>query len=521
LTGIIPSSIGSLSHLYSLDLSFNQLNEAIPSSIGNLSTLQLFYLSSNQLSGNLPASICNLNNLIILQLGNNQLIGSIPINIGNLTRLLALSLENNQLSGSIPTTIKNLSNLEYLGLTANQLTGNIPDEIGNLLNLKSLSLRNNHFIGSFPEKILNLTNLEQLDLSENQFTGTIPIEIGKLTKLKWFRLFSNQFTGNIPASIGNLSSLNTLDLGSNQLKGSIPSSIGNLINLQWFFLEENQLTGNFNLSGIPAFATVILENNKFTFDGIESNVALIDSYSPQANLPLTNTAGVLSVNAGGTLTNNTYRWYKKNPTALVATNTGNANYTPNAAGTYFVQVTNNIATSLTLTSDDISVTLTNTPIFTTQPSNVTVCPNTGTSFTATATNAVSYQWQVKIGAADFANLNEGGVYANVTSSTLSISNAAGLNGYQYRCVAIGTEGGTNSETATLTVGTPQATLNLQSPEDDITAASPTKNALNISAANKIQANGKVIYQGAQSVVLRPGFEAQAGSTFTAQIGGCN
>lgn len=521
LSGSIPAEMGKLINLTFLYLSYNQLSGVIPAELDKLVRLINLALDKNQLTGNFPTWIGSLTDLIILQLSNNQLSGSIPASIGNLTKLVSLGLNDNQLTGSVPVTMGNLTNLNSLALNNNQLTGIIPASIGNLTNLTNLSVQNNQLVGGIPNTLGSASKLKYIGAYNNMLTGELPAEIGNLIDLEVLNMYSNQLTGSIPASIGNLTKLKTLWLSGNQLTGNIPTSIGSLNQLTDLYLDGNQLTGNFNLSGIPASARVILQNNKFTFDGIESNASLIDYYSSQANIPITNTAGVLSVNAGGTLANNTYRWYKKNPTTLVATNVGNPNFTPSFSGTYFVQVSNSIATGLTLMSDDITWNLSNTPTFTTQPSNVTVCPNNAVSFTAVASNAVSYQWQVKIGSSDFVNLSEGGVYANVTSTTLTINNVTGLNGYQYRCVAIGAEGNTNSNDATLSVGTPTAAITLQSPADDVTTASPTKKALTITATNKIQATGSVIYQAVQSAVFNPGFKARAGSVFTAQIGGCN
>lgn len=93
----------------------------------------------------------------------------------------------------------------------------------------------------------------------------------------------------------------------------------------------------------------------------------------------------------------------------------------------------------------------------TQPSSATVTAPAAASFTvaATVTNGAtrSYQWQVKVGAAAFTNITNGGVYSNATTATLNISNSTGLNGNQYRCVVSATGGAVsvNSNSATLTV----------------------------------------------------------------------
>ena len=62
LTGEIPSEIGNLTNLNSLDLSSNQLTGEIPPEIGNLiNLLNTLELQDNQLTGEIPSEICNLN----------------------------------------------------------------------------------------------------------------------------------------------------------------------------------------------------------------------------------------------------------------------------------------------------------------------------------------------------------------------------------------------------------------------------------------------------------------------------
>jgi len=58
LSGNIPNSIGNLTYLDTLNLSYNQLSGEIPESIGSLMYLNWLYLYSNQLSGKIPDSLC-------------------------------------------------------------------------------------------------------------------------------------------------------------------------------------------------------------------------------------------------------------------------------------------------------------------------------------------------------------------------------------------------------------------------------------------------------------------------------
>lgn len=102
--------------------------------------------------------------------------------------------------------------------------------------------------------------------------------------------------------------------------------------------------------------------------------------------------------------------------------------------------------------DDFTFTKITSPLITLHPSNKTICNGGSTTFSAAASNATSYQWQVDTGSG-FNNLSNGGVYTNVTSQTLTITGGmSGMNGFQFRCVATGS-GSANSNAATLTVPT--------------------------------------------------------------------
>ncbi|MFT3674722.1 MAG: T9SS type A sorting domain-containing protein [Chitinophagaceae bacterium] len=99
------------------------------------------------------------------------------------------------------------------------------------------------------------------------------------------------------------------------------------------------------------------------------------------------------------------------------------------------------------------------PAITANPPNRTICAGGNTTFTVTATNATSYQWQVNSGSG-FGNIPNGGVYSNATTSTLNITGAtAGMNGYLYRCVASGSASpAATSSYGTLTVNSVSGTI---------------------------------------------------------------
>ena len=79
LSGEIPESIGNLTMLDTLNLSYNQLSGEIPESIGNLTNLGWLYLYLNQLSGIIPDTICNIYpNLTNFYIPYNQLCPPYP-----------------------------------------------------------------------------------------------------------------------------------------------------------------------------------------------------------------------------------------------------------------------------------------------------------------------------------------------------------------------------------------------------------------------------------------------------------
>lgn len=92
------------------------------------------------------------------------------------------------------------------------------------------------------------------------------------------------------------------------------------------------------------------------------------------------------------------------------------------------------------------------PAIASQPSASTICAGSNTTFTAVASNATGYQWQVDQGSG-FSNISNVAPYSGATTATLSITGAtAGLNGYLYRVIATGAcTPASTSNNATLTV----------------------------------------------------------------------
>ena len=93
------------------------------------------------------------------------------------------------------------------------------------------------------------------------------------------------------------------------------------------------------------------------------------------------------------------------------------------------------------------------PSVDTEPGNQSIIYGSPASFAVVASNAVSFKWQENSGSG-FADITDGGIYANATTPTLTITlPSVAMSGYKYRCIVTGDcvpEAITNGN-ATLTV----------------------------------------------------------------------
>lgn len=354
LSGTIPDFLGNLSKLQYLNLDGNNFSGPIPSSFSNLHELQELLLGANKLTGDIPSFLGDLPNLIQLSLTENYFNGVIPEELGKLSELQELDLSYNSLTGEIPVSLANLSNLAQMNLGHNMLTGKIPSSLGNLSALVTCWLNHNQLSGNIPSTIGNLSNLNELNWSDNRLTGSIPAAIGNLVNIRDLHLNDNGLSGNIPDTFLNLQLLFTLNLSNNKLTGKIPPSLNHITNLVELYLENNKLSDTIPaLAGLAKLLNLDISENKLTFAGMEAVAEIFPFaiYSPQARIKLNERDNVLSASAGGTLSNNTYKWYKDG--IPFRTNIGDSTLTITSNGFYTVTIKNNIATKLILHSDTV------------------------------------------------------------------------------------------------------------------------------------------------------------------------
>uniref|UniRef100_A0A2C9V2X6 non-specific serine/threonine protein kinase n=1 Tax=Manihot esculenta TaxID=3983 RepID=A0A2C9V2X6_MANES len=294
--GFIITSLTNSTRLKFLAIDGNLLQGVIPESVGNLSKdLSKLYMGGSGIYGDMPASIGHLTSLTLLNLSYNYITGEIPAEIGQLENLQKLDLAGNRIAGRIPDSLGNLQKLNQIDLSGNELVGRIPTAFGNFHSLLSLDLSNNKLNGAIPKEILNLPSLSMtLNLSNNFLNGNLLEEIGFLESIVAIDLSNNSLSGNIPSLLKNCKSLEKFYIARNSLSGPIPISLGELKGLEILDISHNHLSGSipFELVKLQALQSLNLAFNDLDgvvpCDGIFTNLTRVQlEGNPKLSLHLT------------------------------------------------------------------------------------------------------------------------------------------------------------------------------------------------------------------------------------------
>jgi hypothetical protein len=158
----------------------------------------------------------------------------------------------------------------------------------------------------------------------------------------------------------------------------------------------------------------------------------------------------------------TYKWYtvSSGGTAIPGENGPSlTTYTVGSGTTTFYVAESN--GNLESSRVAVTATVNLSPSVSGNPGSITICSGTSTTLTTVASGTtLSYQWQENTGSG-FANITNGGIYSNATTTALTLSNVPfSMNGYQYRCYVSGIcTPAVTSAAAVLTVnGTPTVTV---------------------------------------------------------------
>ena len=271
-----------------INLLYNNLNGTLPSEIGDLTELKSLNLSYNGPYYN-----------------SGDLHGSIPTEIGNLSKLKELIINFCNLTGNIPREIGSLIHLKKLELWYNQLSGSIPPEIGNLTNLEIFTVEDNPLTGNIPATLANLTKMRSFWIGNNQLTGDIPPGLfDNMPDLYYAAIYGNDVTGSIDLS--NNTGTHGIWFNDTQIS-SLDLRNGNNQNIYYFYAQNNpNLTCIFvdDANNIPSTWTNIDAHTHFVETQAECDAFAVDEVfmskisifpNPFSNLLNINVSGEFSI----------------------------------------------------------------------------------------------------------------------------------------------------------------------------------------------------------------------------------
>ncbi len=130
----------------------------------------------------------------------------------------------------------------------------------------------------------------------------------------------------------------------------------------------------------------------------------------------------------------------------------------------------------TITSNTSTLTVGTISIINTQPASKTVCVGSNVNFAVSASGSgLTYQWQVKIGAAPYVNLADNAVYSGSATATLTITGVtAAMNNYSYQ-VIVGNSCGVSLTSSAATLTTVAAIVNTIAADQNICAGFTANN----------------------------------------------
>ncbi|XLU54349.1 hypothetical protein S245_048997 [Arachis hypogaea] len=168
----IVSSIGHLSKLSILDLTYCEALESLPSSIFNLKLTKLDLHGYSMLK-TLPEIMEPAESFAHMNLVKTT-IKEIPSSLAYLVGLQTLQLNLCKDLEFLPNSIGNLNLLSKLDFSGCEKLSELPSDIGNLSSLRKLSLHESSIV-DLPESIAHLSSLKSLDLSDCKKLENIPV----------------------------------------------------------------------------------------------------------------------------------------------------------------------------------------------------------------------------------------------------------------------------------------------------------------------------------------------------------
>ncbi|KAF2746556.1 L domain-like protein [Sporormia fimetaria CBS 119925] len=230
----IPRGLRRMPQLSKLNLSRNKLSLEALDVICEIMTLRELRLAENALQGAIPSTLGALSQLETLELQGNQLI-SLPTEIGELVRLRSLNVSNNRLT-ELPSELFTAITLTELIANKNCFRGHF-FTVDAAPHLQYLQLSNNEISSLSSTAALALPALKSLDISTNRLTS-LP-DISGWTTLTTLLAAENKFT-SLPEGFTTLKQLRTADFTSNDIK-TLDDNIALMEGLESLTVSANPL----------------------------------------------------------------------------------------------------------------------------------------------------------------------------------------------------------------------------------------------------------------------------------------
>ncbi|MCD9853450.1 YDG domain-containing protein [Epilithonimonas sp. JDS] len=217
---------------------------------------------------------------------------------------------------------------------------------------------------------------------------------------------------------------------------AISVGAGEVLNI---FIIPNSLTAN--------GTTCRVENNTSANVTATTVSTCTTPADPVGTISATPSCGSTSLGFSGTAPTGTKYYWQTSSSGTSTTNQTTGSYAPTTSGTYYVRSKSDAGNCWSAGTVSQAVTVVAAPSITSQPANQAVTEPSTATFSVTVSNAASYQWQEKIGAAAWTNVG-----SNSNSYTTPATSIA-MNGYQYKVVITGNSpcATIESEVKTLTV----------------------------------------------------------------------
>jgi len=243
----LPSWLGELTSLESLNLSRCRRLTALPAALRALTALQALHLSGCVGLAALPAELGALTALTTLNLARCEGLTALPAALGALTALQILDLQRCTGLMALPAELGALKALKILDLSGCEGLVTLPAELGALMALERLNLLYCGKLMVLPAELGALTALKTLDISKCNGLTALPGELGALTRLETLDLNKCEALTALPASLGLLTGLKKLHLFECKALVALPESLGTLT-----ALEKLDLSRCSELRALPA-----------------------------------------------------------------------------------------------------------------------------------------------------------------------------------------------------------------------------------------------------------------------------